>query len=791
MMYNDDYTKKEIVMENLKGLTSKEVEIRIIENKVNTKVDLPSKSTLDIIKSNVFTLFNGLNIILATIIIIFDSPKNALFSIVVITNTLVGIFQELKAKNTLEKLSLMNKFSVPVLRNGDIINISAEEIVIDDLVLLQHGDQVVADGILVTNEDIEVDESSLTGESDPILKNVDDTILSGSHVLSGQGYLKITQVSGNTYISKLSNEAKQFKTIESEIKTSIKKIVKIILFMIIPIGGVLLFSQIFLDDKSLSKGIVGVVAAIIGMLPQGLVLLTTAAFLVSVVKLSRWNTLVQELPATEMLARIDTICLDKTGTLTEGVLSYTELIPIDMTISKEKINEKLSISIFSFSSENPTKKAISEKLDKIEVENIVEKIVFSSSRKWSGVRLDNNEVLILGAPEIVLKDKYSKYSNIVEEKAIEGKRVIVLCSNLSTSINDAFNENLNPLAFVVLEDSLRKNVEKTINYFKKQKINIKIISGDNPVTVSAISCAAGVPNGEKYIDGNDIPNNYEDMKNALENFTVFGRVTPEQKKNLVVTLKDMGRTVAMTGDGVNDILALKESHCGIALASGNSSTKSVAQIVLLDSDFSSIPKIIGEGRKIINNLERVASLYLTKTIYSILLSIIFSVYLMPYPFIPIQLTLIGALLIGIPSFFLAFTPNTDRVKGNFLSRLLSKTVPKGFVVALFTFLMFFIANKAKLDILEIRTLAVLTAGGIGLVVLLKVAKPLNLFKASLVFIMFLLFSLAFITPLGKNIFSFTTLSSKYLLISIGLIVISYFIIDIFIKIVNKIKKQSK
>lgn len=776
-------------MNNLKGLTSEEVEKRIRENKVNTNVALPTKTTLDIVKSNIFTLFNGLNIVLATIIIIFDSPKNALFSIVVITNTLVGIFQELKAKSTLEKLSLMNKFSVPVLRDETIMNIPSEEIVLDDLVLLKYGDQVIADGVLVTDESIEVDESSLTGESDPILKTIGNTILSGSHVLSGQGYLKITQVSGDTYISKLSNEAKQFKTIESEIRTSIKKIVQIILFMIIPIGIILLFSQIFLHDKNFSTGIVGVVAAIIGMLPQGLVLLTTAAFLVSVVKLSKWNTLVQELPATEMLARIDTICLDKTGTLTEGVLSYTEFLQIDDSIPKSEISKKLALSIFAFSSENPTKKAISEKIEKINVENVVEKIAFSSARKWSGIRLDSDEVIILGAPEIVLKNKYNEYAHIVEKKANEGKRVIILCNSISSNIENAFNKTINPLAFIVLEDSLRPNVYKTIKYFKKQKIDIKIISGDNPVTVSAISSEAGVPNGEKYIDGTEIPNDYESMKNALENFTVFGRVTPEQKKNLVVTLKDMGRTVAMTGDGVNDILALKESHCGIALASGNSSTKSVAQIVLLDSDFSSIPKIIGEGRKIINNLERVASLYLTKTIYSILLSIIFSVYLMPYPFIPIQLTLIGALLIGIPSFFLAFTPNTERVKSNFLNRLLSKTVPKGFVVALFTFLIFFMANKANLDILEMRTLAVLTSGGIGIVVLLKVAKPLNLFKAGLVFLMFILFSLAFITPIGRSIFSFTVLNSKYILISIGLILISYFIIDILTKIISKKKTQ--
>ncbi|OHW63474.1 putative cation-transporting ATPase F [Andreesenia angusta] len=761
-------------MKNIRGLNSLEVNERISKGLINTRPALPARTVGQIIRSNVFTLFNGLNLVLASLVLLAGSPKNALFAGVILTNTAMGIFQELKAKSTIEKLSLLNQNSVEVLRDGDLVSIPGEEIVLDDVVALSPGDQIAADGILLSEELLEVDESSLTGESDPVLKSSGAQILSGSFVVSGGGLLKITDVGEKTYISKLSDEAKKFKKINSELRSSIDRIVKGIIWILLPLGSLLMASQILFSDKSWNEAVLSSIAGIVGMVPEGLVLLTTVSFLVGVIRLSKWNTLVQELPATEVLARVDTICLDKTGTLTEGNLVLSDIIFTDKTKSSSCIEREIAATVHAFASSNPTKKAIVSRFPVDPGLSVSEKVPFSSEKKWSAVRLSDGKVLALGAPE-VLADNLDAYG--ADSLASSGKRVLLFAVGSGSTVEAAFKSGLSPAAILVLEDRVRSDAPETLAYFKDQGVEVKIISGDNPVTVSAIASEAGVEHAERYIDARTLPEDVSELVPFLEEYTVFGRVTPHQKRDLVKALKSTGKTVAMTGDGVNDILALKESDCGIALASGSEATKSVAQLVLLDSNFSSLPKVVSEGRRIVNNLERVAALYLTKTIYSIALALIFSLTTLPYPFIPIHLTLMGSLAIGIPSFFLALSPNDRKVSRGFLYRVLSTTVPKGITVALSTFLMFAIAHFSGLDLDSTRTLSVLISGGISLVVLLKVARPLTVPKLLLVSAMSAVFGLSFVFPFGRALFSFTISSLRHMAIAGGIVFASYFVID--------------
>jgi cation-transporting P-type ATPase E len=777
-------------MDRISGLTSQEVSLRIDRGLVNTKPELPTRTIGQIVRSNVFTLFNGLNLVLAVTVLLAGSPKNALFAGVIITNTFMGIFQELKAKSVIEKLSLLNQSSVEVLRDGDIVKIPGEMVVIDDVVVLSPGDQIVADGFLMTDEALESDESSLSGESDPVSKSEGDRVLSGSYVVSGSGLLKVTDVGSSTYISKLSDEAKKFKRINSELRSSIDKIVKGIAWLIAPLGSILMASQIFFSDKAWNEAVVSSIAGIIGMVPEGLVLLTTVSFLVGVIRLSRWNTLVQELPATEVLARVDTLCLDKTGTLTEGELRLSDVIPLESDALEKVVEDEIAATVHAFASSNPTKKAIVSRFPLDPGFATSEKVPFSSEKKWSGIKTTSGEVLVLGAPEILLKENHLDVKDTVDSLASEGKRVLLFAKGLAHSVEEGVSIGLTPKALLVLEDSVRSEAPETIKYFKEQGVDVKIISGDNPATVSAIAQKAGVENAENYLDARYLPDDPESMVPFLEKHTVFGRVTPHQKRDLVIALKSMGKTVAMTGDGVNDILALKESDCGIALSSGSEATKAVAQLVLLDSNFSNLPKVVSEGRRIVNNLERVAGLYLTKTICSILLALVFALTALPYPFIPIHLTLMGSLAIGIPSFFLALSPNERKVESGFLYRVLSTTVPKGLVVAASTFTVFLMAHFAGLSLSSTRTLSVLISGGISLVVLLKVARPLSLPKILLISTMSSLFGLSFVSPIGRTLFSFTLSSLSHIAMAGGLILFSYFAIDLGILAFRKILPYS-
>lgn len=760
------------MLKDIQGLTSIEVEKRINEGLVNIAPEPPSRSTWHIVRANVFNIFNAINVVFAGLVILAGSPKNTLFAGVILTNSAVGVYQELKARSTLKKLSLINKHSVKVIRDGTVKEIPSESIVVDDILVLEPGRQVPADGVLLSDESLDLDTSSITGESDPEKKEQGSRLLSGSIVMSGHGCLKVEEVGAETYISKLSSEAKEYKLINSELRYSINKIIKIIMIIVTPLGIMLMLSQMLFAEKSWQDSLLSTVAGIVSMIPEGLVLLTTLTFLMGVVRLARWNTLVQELPATEVLARVDTLCLDKTGTITEGVLKVSDSFSLGQ-FSQEEFENHLSLVINAFKTHNPTHRAVLEICPQPEDLDLSEKVPFSSDRKWSGVRLKDGTVIILGAPEVILKKSYDKLRESVEKSASEGKRVLLLAISNGESIAAALDDCVDPCGLILLEDKIRDEAASTLAYFKGQGVDIKIISGDNPVTVSSISKKAGVIGAEKYVDASTLSEDKDELARALSENVVFGRVTPHQKRDLVSVLQDMGRTVAMTGDGVNDVLALKKSDCGIALSSGSEATKSVAQLVLLDSDFSNLPHVVSEGRRIINNLERVSGLYLAKTVYSIVFAFLFTVTTLPYPFEPIQLTLVGALTIGIPSFFLALSLNFSKVKSGFLFRVISITVPKGLVAALLTFAAFTFAYSSQMDESQTGALCTLVLGGVGLVILAMLSKPVNKLKAALILTMGTLFALAFYIKLGRYIFSFAPLDFKSVALALVLIAISY------------------
>jgi cation-transporting ATPase E len=771
----------------IKGLSKDEILCRIKDGKINRLPKVPSRTLGQIIKANLFTSYNALNAILAIIVFIVGSPKNAVFAGVIITNTIIGMFQEIRAKSILERLSVINEKSVDVIRDGKVININIEEIVLDDIIVLKSGDQILVDCELLSNNEIEVDESLITGESDSILKKENDVLLSGSFVSSGNAYAKVINVGKNTYASKLAEEAKQFKLINSELQISINKIFKTIMWLAIPIGLLLTFIQLFYVKKSLQDALLGSISGIVGMVPEGLVLLTSATFVVAVIRLSKWDTLIQELPATEVLARVDVLCLDKTGTITKGDLKVTEIRCLNNEDIKY-VDKIIAAMVYSFENGNATEKALLEKYKDNPNLKIKNKIPFSSRRKWSAVEFEEEGVFILGAPEMILKDKYKNIENKIEKAAEKGKRVLLLASYEGKDFNEEFNGNIKEVALIFIEDIIRENAEEIISYFNKEKVDLKIISGDNPITVSSIAKKVGIKNAENYIDARELPENEEELRKVVDKISVFGRVSPHQKKSIVKALKSNGHTVAMTGDGVNDVLALKESDCGIAMASGSEATKAVAQLVLLNSDFSAIPQVVLEGRKLINNLEKVSELFLSKTVYFIILSIIFALLVKPFPIIPIQLTLVGSLSIGIPSFFLAISPNEDVIKEDFLKRVLGVSIPNGILIGISTALMFLLGDHTGLSLNQCRTLSLVTFGSLSLFILLKVSRPLNFYRIFIVISMTTLFILSFLLPFTRRIFVIEYFGSEYIvpiIVIYSIVMILMLIIPKVIKIISK------
>ena len=779
-----DKTSYRNVKERIYGLTEEEVKERVKKGEVNTLPDAPSRTLPQILRANFFNLFNALNVVLALICIIAGSPKNAIFAGVIIVNSIIGVVQELNAKKTLEKLSVLSMAHTNVLREGKIKEILVEELVKDDVVYLTAGCQVLADCSFIEGDELEVDESMLTGEADPVTKNSKDEILSGSFIVAGEGYAKVTKVGVNTYSSQLANEAKKFKIINSELQNSINKIMKILVWFIVPLGIGLAITQIASSTDSWQDGVIGVVSGIIGMIPEGLVLLTSATFIVSIVKLAEYDTLVQQLSATEILARVDVLCVDKTGTITEGRLKLSEIKLLGQ-YSKEKIDEVLSSIVNNLPSKNPTQQAILDVYSQDSGLIVKEKIPFSSRRKWGGIVFKDLGTWVMGAPEILLGDRYNEIVDEVEGYAKNGMRVLLLAKVNQETLKHGIKTPVETAALILIEDIIREEAPSVIKFFNDEDVNLKVISGDNPVTVSAVAKRAGVKNSENYVDARTLPTNIKELSEVVDNYTIFGRVTPHQKKDIIKALRKNGHTVAMTGDGVNDVLALKESDCGIAMANGSDATKAVAQLVLLNSDFGSLPKVVSEGRKQIHNLERVAELFLSKTIFFVCLALMISIIRLPYPLIPIQSSLVGSCAIGIPALFLALLPAKKRVEKGFLKRILITSIPNGIIMMAFVLLGYGITYISGAGVDYSRSVALLTFMGISLIILVRVSAPLTKFKFALVCTMIAFCAACYVIPIGRSIFSLVKISLRHW----GLVLILVLIAGILIFIRGLIVKK--
>lgn len=736
------------------GLTTEQVRKRVEMGLVNQSANVTTKSVKQIVRSNIVTLFNLINVILAICVFSVGSYKNMLFMGVVISNICIGIIQEVRAKRTIDQLTLISAPKARVLRNHTEVDIAMEEIVQDDILLLKPGNQICADGIVLSGE-CEVNESLLTGESDPVLKKAGDELHSGSILVSGTVKARVTKIGSESYANQIIQGAKYLKKPNSEIMKSIRFFIRVITCFLIPIAFILFYKQICLVGQDYKYAIVSTVAAVIGMIPEGLVLLSSIVMAVSAVRLAKHNTLVQEMYCVETLARVDVLCLDKTGTITEGNMQVDDIVALHgMT---QNIEEAIGSIAYAFEDVNPTLLAIQNCYEKSDGWNVNHTIPFSSAKKWSLVQFEQQGTYILGAAEYILGEKVEAIRPYIEEYAMKGQRVLLLAHSYNHPKDRNLPESIEAIGLVILSDKIRKEAKATLEYFQKQDVTIKIISGDDPVTVANVARRAGFSESIQYVDMSKITTK-EELSQVAETYQVFGRVTPHQKLSLVQCLKENGHTVAMTGDGVNDVLALKEADCSIAMQSGSDAARNVSHLVLLDSNFASMPKVVEEGRKSINNLQRSASLFLVKTMYSFLLSLLFVFIDQEYPFIPIQLSLISSIAIGIPSFLLAMEPNRSRVNGHFLMNVIKKALPGGLLVVTNVLIVVFLSNSFAVTKEQVGTIATFVTAFAQMVVLFQVCCPFNKLRAGMylglatIFILQVIFlhGLYGIVPLSVN-----------------------------------------
>lgn len=737
------------------GLSAAEVADRVARGLVNDVPKAPTRTVLQIVRGNVFTPINLVMAILAGLVIFAGSPKNALFGLVIIYNSVIGIYQELRSKRTLDRLSVVNAPRAHAVRDGQVVELQVHELVLDDVVELRAGAQVVADGVVALHDNLEIDESLLTGEADPVVKQEGDEVLSGSAVVAGTGRMVVTKVGAENYAAKLAEEARRFTLVNSPLRNDVNRIVTWVGYLIIPVGLLLASSQFWRRDASWQEAIISTVAGLVGMVPEGLVLLTSVAFFVGVQRLGKHRCLVQELPAIEVLARVDVLCADKTGTITEGALEVAEVQPLDGA-PQDQVERALAAMAHLDPDPNATSQALKSHYPTADGWTVRGRVPFSSARKWSAMSFDGQGNWVLGAPENVLTDAYTgTLRERVEEQARNGRRVLVLASS-ETEFQDGESAlpSVRPEGLVLLEDIVRADAPDTLRYFAEQDVTVKVISGDNNVTVGAVARRAGLDGWEANVNATTLPSDdTPEFAEAVAENTVFGRVTPHQKRAMVKALQAQGHTVAMTGDGVNDVLALKDSDCGIAMASGSEATRGVAQLVLLDSNFSALPKVVAEGRRVINNIERVASLFLAKTVYSVVLSLMTGVVALAYPLEPIHLTILSWLTIGTPAFFMALEPNDQRVEEGFLRRVLGRAVPAGLVIAIATMGVFALVQVAEqVDESEAKGIAVLVAGSVALMNLYRTALPLNRLRTAVVVTMTVLFYGAFLLPATRDVF---------------------------------------
>jgi len=760
-------TRDDIVVERYNpdielGLTSEEVELRQMAGLANISDTGSSKSIPTIITSNIFTFFNFLNFgIAAWLISVGASITNILFMGVITANITIGIIQEIRAKKTIDKLSLLSAPTAIVKRDSDEVEIGVFDVVIDDILFLSSGKQIPADAV-VREGTLEVNESLLTGESDPIIKHKGDTLYSGSFVISGSCHAQVTAVGKDIYIQKLTSQAKKYKKPESDLLGSLKIIIRTVGALILPLAATLFYlmwSQVNwapgisiteqLASPEYQQIVIKTAGAMIGMIPSGLFLLTSMALAVGVIRLAQNNTLVQELYCIEMLARVDTLCLDKTGTITDGTMTVKSIIEYknETGITLKNV---VSAMINAQNDTNLTTEALKERFGTAKRYRFKELIPFSSSRKFSAVQFDRYGTFAIGAPEFVVKENFSQIASEVDKQSSEGYRVLVVAHTKEDIVDNKLVGKMTPIALIMIEDTIRPDAIETIEYFRSHNVDVKVISGDNPQTVSRISQRANIENADKFISLEGMHD--KEVVRAASRYTVFGRVSPHQKKLLIESLKNNGRTVAMTGDGVNDILALKEADTSIAMASGSEAARNVSHLVLLDSNFSSMPKVVSEGRRVINNVQRVSTLFLTKTIFSFLLAIVAIIRSGYYPISPSQLVLIDYLVIGIPSFFLALEPNNRQVKGKFLLNIIKAALPGALVVMINSLIIFGFERTLEMDTVVVSTLIVITATVTSLTVLFRVSQPFNKMRRTLFILMVGIF--LFLVLLTPHFFDF-------------------------------------
>lgn len=762
---------------NITGLTDEEVRQRVEEGLTNRADISTDKTTKEIVISNVFTYFNLIFLVITILLIMVGSFRNLTFLPIIIGNTVIGIVQEIRAKKTLEKMSLLNAPHVDVIRNGSVKQISTEELVKDDVILLTAGKQICADAVVISGN-IQVNESLLTGEADEVEKTEGSTLMSGSFVVSGECYARLEKVGNESYISKLSLEAKSMGDKEqSEMIRSINLIVKWVGIVIIPIGLILFWQSHFVNGESITKSVTSTVAAIIGMIPEGLYLLTTVALALSTMKLARKKVLLHDMKSIETLARVDVLCVDKTGTITEPDMKLKEIFlcknsGADGTQTALTLDELKSL-ILDYANASVDNNATMLALKAYAAEALtnntsalhrtaVSQQAFSSSLKYGSVTFSDGTYL-LGAPEFIMHDDFVHIEEEIIPYADKGDRVLLFARYNGENVENGINGSVTPLGFVALANPIRANAVKTFEYFKSQGVAIKVISGDNPRTVSRIAIQAGIESAESFVDAATLDTE-DKIADAVNKYTVFGRVTPKQKKQLVKALQAKGHTVAMTGDGVNDILAMKDADCSVAMASGSEAAAQAAQVVLLDSDFAHMPDVVYEGRRVVNNIQRSASLFLVKNIFSLLLSLFSVILMVTYPLEPAQVSLISMFTIGVPGFLLALEQNKDRIKGHFITNVMLKALPGGLTDVIAVGALVVCGEVFCISDASIGTIATLVLSVVGFMILFKISEPLNGMKYAVIIgnIAGLVFSGFFL----KKLFALTDLSNICILLMI-------------------------
>ena len=776
------------------GLTSAQVAERVARGQTNDAPDPRSRSLASIIRANTLTWFNAL-IGSLWVVMWFVAPfQDSLFGFVIVANSLIGIIQEYRASRALAKLSVIGEARPLVRRDGEDVDIRPSEVVLDDLVILRPGDQLVVDGEVVEAEGLEIDESLLTGEADPVDKAVGDTAMSGSFVVAGSGMYVATRVGRDSFAAGLTAQARKFTQTRSELRDDIARFVRIASMLIPPVGIILLISQLR-ANQSVDDAIRGTIAGVVTMVPEGLVLLTSIAMAVAVVRLAQRKVLVQDLPAVEVLARVDTVCVDKTGTLTEPGMDVTDVVVID-----EQADVSAALGALGAAEEapNPTLQAVARTYpDSDWVTTDV--IPFSSARKWAAATFADHGTWLLGAPEVILGDTAIQVRARAESLAGQGSRVLLLARTRGTAPNaESGPGDAEPVALIVIDQRLRPDAAETVGYFLDQDVSVKVISGDNPATVSAIASQAGVPGAADPVDARTLADDPADLADPVDRHSVFGRVTPDQKQAMVGALHLRHRTVAMTGDGVNDVLALKQADLGIAMGSGSSATRAVAQLVLLDNRFSVMPHVVAEGRRVLGNIERVADVFLTKTFYATIISAFIGLSVivtinssgepLEFPFLPRHFTLISSLTIGIPGFFLALMPNTERFRPGFLRRVLLFAIPAGVICAASALATYLVVLSMGEPLEDARSAATIALFVVAFAVLVQSARPLNLVRLTVCSLMLLCFILVLVIPWLSNFFALYLQPERDSAVALGFGLMGALLVAVATRITDRLRR---